>query len=206
MQTELLYKKFKENYLITTDSRNIIKDSIFFALKGDNFDGNKYAEKAIKNGARLAVIDDKNYKKDNRFILVNDVLKSLQLLSNYHRNKVNCTIIAITGTNGKTTSKELIASCLKKKYKIYATKGNLNNHIGVPLTLLSIKEDTEFAVVEMGASSINEIDALCKIAEPDFGAITNIGKAHILGFGSFENIIKAKTELYKYLDKNKKTI
>ncbi len=199
MEIKQLYQLFIENSKITTDSRNAEKGSIFFALKGDHFDGNQYAETAIKNGCSLAIVDNPNYAMDNRFILVDDVLESLQRLANYHRKQLDIPIIAVTGTNGKTTTKELIANVLDSKYKIHYTRGNLNNHIGVPLTLLSMNTDIELGVVEMGANHMNEIKELCSITEPDYGIITNIGKAHLEGFGSFENIIKTKSELYDYI-------
>ena len=193
-----LHQAFLNSTGICTDTRKIKKDNIFFALKGDNFDGNKYAEKAWSAGASLCVIDDKNIKKD-KFILTEDVLTLLQKLANYHRNYLNIPIIALTGSNGKTTTKELIATVLHQKYNITATQGNLNNHIGVPLTLLSMNDDTEIGVVEMGANHLKEIELLCNIAEPNYGYITNIGKAHLEGFGSEENILIGKTELYEHI-------
>ena len=196
-----LYELFLEHQQISTDSRSIIKDSLFFALKGDNFNGNKYAEDALLKGASYAVIDEKQYQKDSRFILVKDVLGSLQELANFHRQQLDFPIIAITGTNGKTTTKELIRQVLSRKYKTKATTGNLNNHIGVPLTLLSFSSELEMGIVEMGANHQNEIAELCEIAQPDFGLITNIGKAHLEGFGSFEGVIKAKSELYSFIRK-----
>jgi len=206
METKELYKIFKESSKITTDSRNIIKNSIFFALKGTNFNGNKYASDAIEQGCSYAVIDENKYVQNNRYILVDNVLESLQQLAHYHRQNLKIPIIAITGTNGKTTTKELIKAILSKKYNIIGTEGNLNNHIGVPLTLLSMNNSTEIGIVEMGANHMGEIKELCEIAEPDYGLITNIGKAHLEGFGSFEGVIKAKSELYEYLSKNNKTI
>jgi len=206
MKTKELYKIFKEFSEITTDSRNIIKNSIFFALKGTNFNGNEYASKAIELGCSYAVIDEKKYVQNNKYILVDNVLESLQQLAHYHRQNLKIPIIAITGTNGKTTTKELIKAVLSKKYNIIGTEGNLNNHIGVPLTLLSMNDSTEIGVVEMGANHMGEIKMLCEIAEPNYGLITNIGKAHLEGFGSFEGVIKAKSELYEYLSKNNKII
>ena len=185
---------------ISTDTRNIIKDSVFFALKGESFDGNTFAEKALENGASYAIIDNKNYLINEKCILVDDVIETLQKISNLHRKHHQIPYIGITGTNGKTTTKELISCVLRKKYSVTATIGNLNNHIGVPLTLLSINEDTEIAIIEMGANHPKEIDFLCKIAEPQFGIITNIGKAHLEGFGSYEGVINTKNELYKYID------
>ncbi|OFX83828.1 MAG: UDP-N-acetylmuramoyl-tripeptide--D-alanyl-D-alanine ligase [Bacteroidetes bacterium GWF2_33_16] len=206
MQIEQLYDVFIKHPIISIDSRIISKDCLFFALKGDRFNGNQFAEKAIEIGAAYAIIDEIEYAKNSRFILVKNVLETLQELANYHRKKLKVPILAITGTNGKTTTKELVSSVLKQKYRLIYTQGNLNNHIGVPLTLLSMKDDTEFGVVEMGANHMNEIMQLCKIAEPDFGLITNIGKAHLEGFGSFENIIKTKSELYNYLNNSGGTI
>jgi len=199
MNTVDLYELFKKYPVVTTDSRNIPANSIFFALKGQNFDGNKFASDSLEKGAAYAVVDNPEYVTDNRIVLVDDVLTSLQSLANFHRKQLGTTVLAITGTNGKTTSKELIASVLASKYKITFTQGNLNNHIGVPLTLLKITSDTEIAVIEMGANHPGEIEALCKIAEPDYGLVTNMGKAHLEGFGSFEGVIKTKTELYDFL-------
>ena len=199
MKIERLYQIFLRSKKVTTDSRNVENDALFFALKGENFDGNAYAKNALDNGCSFAIIDNPDYVQGDNYILVDDVLETLQLLGNYHRKQLNIPIIAITGTNGKTTTKELAASVLCKKFSISYTIGNLNNHIGVPLTLLSMNENTQIGIVEMGANHINEIKNLCEIAEPDFGLITNIGKAHLEGFGSFENIIKTKKELYDYL-------
>ncbi|PLX20503.1 MAG: UDP-N-acetylmuramoyl-tripeptide--D-alanyl-D-alanine ligase [Marinilabiliales bacterium] len=201
MNIEDLYKIFIKNKKVTTDSRIVEKDAIFFALRGETFNGNRYAEKAIENGCSWAIIDDKKYAKDTNFIVVDDVLETLQRLANYHRKQLGINILAITGTNGKTTTKELVASVLSKKYKVTFTKGNLNNHIGVPLTLLSMTDDTQIGVVEMGANHVGEIKNLCELAEPDYGIITNIGKAHLEGFGSIENIINTKSELYDYIKK-----
>ena len=204
MLSSELYNYFKESSSVSTDTRLINKGSIFFALKGENFDGNKFAEEAIKNGASYAVIDDQSLNNP-KFIKVKNVLKSLQDLSKFHRSKLLKTkIIALTGSNGKTTTKELISEVLKKKYKIISTIGNLNNHIGVPLTLLRIKQNTEIAIVEMGANHLNEIKLLTDIINPDFGLITNFGKAHLEGFGSTEGVIKGKSELYDFLIKNDK--
>jgi len=204
MLSSELYNYFKESSSVSTDTRLINKGSIFFALKGENFDGNKFAEEAIKSGASYAVIDDQSLNNP-KFIKVKNVLKSLQDLSKFHRSKLLKTkIIALTGSNGKTTTKELISEVLKKKYKIISTIGNLNNHIGVPLTLLRIKQNTEIAIVEMGANHLNEIKLLTDIINPDFGLITNFGKAHLEGFGSIEGVIKGKSELYDFLIKNDK--
>jgi len=179
---------------------------MFFALKGDNFNGNKFASDAIKNGAKYAIIDEIEYKEDNNFILVDDVLKTLQDLATYHRNYLNIKIIALTGSNGKTTTKELINAVLNQSYNTVATIGNLNNHIGVPLTLLSMNESTEIGIVEMGANHQKEIEFLCNIANPDIGYITNFGKAHLEGFGGVEGVIKGKSELYTYLKNANKPI
>ena len=204
MLSSELYNYFKESSSVSTDTRLINKGSIFFALKGENFDGNKFAEEAIKSGASYAVIDDQSLNNP-KFIKVKNVLKSLQDLSKFHRSKLLKTkIIALTGSNGKTTTKELISEVLKKKYKIISTIGNLNNHIGVPLTLLRIKQNTEIAIVEMGANHLNEIKLLTDLINPDFGLITNFGKAHLEGFGSIEGVIKGKSELYNFLIKNDK--
>lgn len=206
MTIEEIYNIFLKNPLICTDSRNVISGSIFFALKGDNFDGNNFVQKALNNGAFYAITDNPEHRYNNKCIVVDNVLKVLQKLSNYHRQKLDIPVIAITGTNGKTTTKELLASVFAKKYNIVATKGNLNNHIGVPITLLSMNNATEIGILEMGANHIGEIDTLCNIAKPNYGIITNIGKAHIEGFGSFEGIINAKTEIYKYIEKYNGTI
>jgi len=202
MKIEDLYNIYRKNPKISIDSRIISKDCLFFALKGDRFNGNQFALKALEDGAAYAVIDEKEYATDPRCLLVDDTLKTLQLLANYHRKFLNFPILAITGTNGKTTTKELISAVLKQKYNTVYTQGNLNNHIGVPLTLLTMNAETEFGVVEMGANHQFEIKSLCEIAEPDYGLITNVGKAHLEGFGTFENIIKTKTELYDFLNKN----
>jgi len=202
MKIEDLYNIYRKNPKISIDSRIISKDCLFFALKGDRFNGNQFALKALEDGAAYAVIDEKEYGTDPRCLFVDDTLKTLQLLANYHRKFLKFPILAITGTNGKTTTKELISAVLKQKYNLVCTQGNLNNHIGVPLTLLSMKTETEFGVVEMGANHQFEIKSLCEIAEPDYGLITNVGKAHLEGFVTFENIIKTKTELYDFLNKN----
>ncbi len=199
MTIEALYKLFLEYPQITTDSRVVSKDGLFFALKGENFDGNIFAQKAIENGCAYAIIDNPDYKKGDQFIVVQNVLSSLQQLAYHHRKQMNLPVIGITGSNGKTTTKELLASILSHKFNISYTQGNLNNHIGVPLTILSFNKDTELGIVEMGANHTGEIKDLCEISCPDYGIITNIGRAHLEGFGSFENIIKAKSELYDYL-------
>ncbi len=207
MKTARLHQKFLLCSGIDTDTRKIRQDSIFFALKGENFNGNAFAEEALKKGARYAVVDQKEYAKNNEeYILVKDSLEALQKLAIFHRNYLGIPILAITGSNGKTTTKELINAVLSKKFKTVATVGNLNNHIGVPLTLLSMDEETEMGIVEMGANHILEIEFLCTIANPDYGYITNFGKAHLEGFGSLEGVIKGKTELYKHLQERKKLI
>ncbi|HET7818984.1 MAG TPA: Mur ligase family protein, partial [Bacteroidia bacterium] len=201
-----LYSVFVKHPKVSTDTRKITPNSIFFALKGDSFDGNQFAETALKLGASYAVIDDEKRYHGDKYILVKDALACLQLLATYHRKQLQSITIAITGSNGKTTTKELIKKVLEKKYRTLATQGNLNNHIGVPLTLLSITSEIEIAIVEMGANHLGEIAILCNIAQPDYGMITNIGKAHIGEFGSFENIIQAKTELYFYIKNNRKKV
>ena len=205
MHTSELYNYFKESNLVSTDTRSIKKGSIFFALQGDNFDGNKFALKAIENGANHAVIDDHSLNHP-QYIKVDNVLKSLQDLSKFHRSKLLKTkIIALTGSNGKTTTKELITEVLKTKFKVSSTLGNLNNHIGVPLTLLKIDPLADFAVVEMGANHLNEIKFLTELINPDFGLITNFGKAHLEGFGNLQGVINGKSELYDFLISNNKT-
>ncbi|WP_296618379.1 UDP-N-acetylmuramoyl-tripeptide--D-alanyl-D-alanine ligase [Marivirga sp.] len=202
-QIEKLYKIFLKSTGICTDSRKLEKGNLFFALKGPNFNGNKFAQKALQEGALAAIVDEAEYHTDDeKIILVNDALKSLQQLATHHREQLSIPIIGITGSNGKTTSKELIHAVLAKKYNVFATKGNLNNHIGVPLSLLSIKNNHEIAIIEMGANHIGEIASYCKIAQPTHGLITNIGKAHIGEFGGFENIIIGKSELFDFLKKN----
>ena len=200
MKTEQLYNLFKESNGVSTDSRTVGKGQIFFALWGDNYNGNKYASEALEKGALCAVIDDPIFESENT-VLVEDCLFELQALAAHFRKELNVPVLAITGTNGKTTTKELLASILSKKLKIHFTRENLNNHIGVPLTILSAPADTEMLIIEMGANHIGEIRTLCLIAKPDFGIITNIGNAHIEGFGSIDGVIKAKTELYEHLRK-----
>lgn len=197
-----LYKIYLQHPIVSTDTRNITKDSIFFALKGANFNGNTFAQKALELGAAYVVVDEKEYQLNDRCFLVNDVLIALQDLAHHHRTLLNIPIIGITGSNGKTTSKELLFSVLSRKYKTLATKGNLNNHIGVPLTLLSITKDIEMAIVEMGANHQHEIELLSNIANPNFGLICNVGKAHLEGMGGFEGVKKAKKELYDYIRTN----
>jgi len=197
-----LYSAFIKHDQIVTDSREVRPGCIFFALKGEKFDGNTFAGKAIENGASLAVIDDPKYPAGSNYFLVENVLRTLQELATYHRTQLKIPVIGITGTNGKTTTKELITRVLSKKLKTCSTTGNLNNHIGVPLSVLSIKTDDEIAVIEMGANHTGEIEALCSIAQPDYGIITNVGKAHLEGFGSYEGVINAKNELFQHLHKN----
>jgi len=206
MTIEQLHKIFLSSSGICSDSRKIFKDCLFIALSGDNFNGNTFAKQALEKGAKYALIDQKEYKINDQTILVNNSLESLQKLANYHRKYLGLKIISLTGSNGKTTTKELINTVLSKKYKTVATVGNLNNHIGVPLTLLSMNKDTEIGIVEMGANHQKEIQFLCNIAEPDYGYITNFGKAHLEGFGGIEGIIKGKSELYDYLIENDKNI
>lgn len=197
-----IYTLFQKYPIVITDSRKVVADSIFFALRGENFNGNKFALNTLDNGCRYAIVDEKEYATDDRFILVDDVLRCLQNLAREHRRTLNLPILAITGTNGKTTTKELVNEVLKKKFKTAATQGNFNNHIGVPLTLLAMNSETEFGIVEMGANHSGEIKVLCEIAEPNYGLITNVGKAHLEGFGSFEGIKNTKKELYDYLSAN----
>lgn len=203
METAALYDLFLQYPAVTTDSRICSKDSIFFALKGERFNGNLFAEKAIEAGCAYAVVDEEPETENDRIIRVADVLKSLQELANYHRKKLKIPIIGITGTNGKTTTKELIAVALSKEFKVAYTQGNLNNHIGVPLTLLSMNKSHEIGVVEMGASRPGDIRELCGIAEPNYGIITNVGKAHLEGFGNFETLVDTKCELYDFIREHK---
>ena len=188
---------------VTTDTRNIAKNDLFFALKGPNFNGNKFAEKALELGAKYAVIDEKEYFIEGKTFLVENVLETLQNLARHHREKINIPVVAITGTNGKTTTKELLGAVLTSQYNILITEGNLNNHIGVPLTLLQLNKEHEIAVIEMGASKIGDIKELVEIALPNYGIITNIGKAHLEGFGDVETIKRTKFELYDFIIKNK---
>ncbi len=200
MEIEQLYKIFREHPVVTTDSRDCPEGSLFFALKGETFDGNAYAGAALDKGCSYAVVDNAEYAgSDRRFIVVDDVLTTLQQLANYHRRQLGIRIVGVTGTNGKTTTKELIAAVLSKKYNTHYTRGNFNNHIGVPKTLLQLTETHEMAVIEMGANHPGEIKTLVNIVEPDYGIITNVGKAHLLGFGSFEGVIRTKGELYDFL-------
>lgn len=205
MEIKALHELFLTCNSVCTDTRKIQLNDMFFALKGENFNGNTYANDALKNGAKYAIIDEEKFVTSPETILVNDVLKTLQELATYHRIFLNKPIIALTGSNGKTTTKELINVVLSQKYKTTATVGNLNNHIGVPLTLLSMTNDTEIGIVEMGANHQKEIEFLCRIAKPDYGLITNYGKAHLEGFGGVKGIIKGKSEMYDYLIANTKT-
>lgn len=198
-----LYQLYIRHPQITTDSRNCPKGSLFFALRGDKFDGNKYAEQALSAGAAYAVIDNPEYLSGDRTILVENCLKALQQLAHHHRKILAIPVIGITGTNGKTTTKELIAAVLSSKFNLLYTEGNLNNHIGVPLTLLRLNHDHEMAVIEMGASHPGDIAELAAIAVPNYGIITNVGRAHLEGFGSFEGVLKTKGELYDFLRKVK---
>ncbi len=200
MKTDQIYDLFKKSTGISTDSRTVKPGEIFFALWGEKYNGNKFVDEALGRGASWAVIDDPIYETEST-ILVDDCLFELQALASHHRRTMNVPVLAITGTNGKTTTKELIATILSKKLKIHYTKGNLNNHIGVPLTILAAPPDTQMMIIEMGANHIGEIRSLCLIARPDYGIITNIGTAHIEGFGSLEGVIKAKSELYEFLRK-----
>ncbi len=197
-----LYGKFKSSTGISTDSRKITRGSVFFALKGDKFNANEFAADALGKGAIYAVVDDASWANDDRYVLVSDTLRTLQQLARFHRDQLNIPVVGLTGSNGKTTTKELLKSVLGKRYKVLATAGNLNNHIGVPLTILAIDETIEIAVIEMGANHVGEIAALCEIANPTHGLITNIGKAHIGTFGGYENIIRGKSELYQHLIKS----
>jgi len=204
--TAELYSKFLECTSVSTDTRKITADCLFVALKGDKFDGNQFAEQALAAGARYALVDDPVLAHHDRCLLVSDSLTALQDLARYHRQTLNIPVIGLTGSNGKTTTKELIAAVLSKNYRTYATIGNLNNHIGVPLTLLSLTEQYEIAVVEMGANHQKEIELLCSIAQPTHGLITNVGKAHLEGFGGIEGVRKGKGELYDYLAQNGRTV
>ncbi len=204
MKIETLHQKFLECKTICIDTRKIELNAMFFAIKGENFDANTFAKVALDKGAKFVIIDNKEYYIDERTILVHDSLETLQELAKFHRIYLNTPIIALTGSNGKTTTKELINVVLSKKFNTKATIGNLNNHIGVPLTLLSFTKDTEIGIVEMGANHQKEIAFLCEIAKPNFGYITNFGKAHLEGFGGVEGVIKGKSEMYDYLRLNKK--
>lgn len=208
MNVSILYTLFLKSTGVSTDTRKIDPGNIFFALKGPNFNANEFAPKALEMGASVVVIDDPAYfiEDDERYFMAEDALRMLQQLANHHRHQLNIPIIGLTGSNGKTTSKELLNAVLKQKFKTVATVGNLNNHIGVPLTLLSVGIDAEIAIVEMGANKQGDIQELCEIAEPTHGFITNIGKAHLEGMGGPEGVLKTKTELYQHLRANNGTV
>lgn len=209
MEIEELYNRFTECNGLTTDSRHCPEGSMFLALKGETFNGNAFAAQSLEQGCRYAVVDEPQYAspENPRIILVDNCLETLQKLANYHRRRLGTRMIGVTGTNGKTTTKELIAAVLGEKFKVLYTQGNFNNHIGVPLTLLRLKPEHEMAVIEMGANHPGEIKTLVHIAEPDYGIITNVGKAHLQGFGSFEGVIRTKGELYDFLrEKGNSTI
>jgi UDP-N-acetylmuramoyl-tripeptide--D-alanyl-D-alanine ligase len=206
MNIQDIHNLFLQCKSLSIDTRKIEKGSMFFAIKGENFDANTFAEEALKLGALFVVIDNESYSIDERTILVENSLETLQELAKFHRNYLKLPIVALTGSNGKTTTKELINAVLSKKFKTKATVGNLNNHIGVPLTLLSFTKETEIGIVEMGANHKKEIQFLCEIALPDYGYITNFGKAHLEGFGGVEGVIEGKSEMYQYLAKNDKLV
>jgi UDP-N-acetylmuramoyl-tripeptide--D-alanyl-D-alanine ligase len=203
--TEQLYQLYLQHSVISTDTRKISEGSLFFALKGDKFDANTFAQKAIEAGAAYAIIDNPEYKTGDKLLLVDDVLTALQQLAAYHRSQLSIPVIGLTGTNGKTTTKELINAVLSQRFNTLATQGNLNNHIGVPLTILSINNSHQMAVIEMGANHQKEIELLCSIAQPTHGLITNVGKAHLEGFGGIEGVKKGKGELYDYLGQSGST-
>ena len=199
MNIEQLYQTYLQSRAVTTDSRAITPGCLFFAFKGEKFDGNAFAPQALEQGAALCIISDPQYRVDDRCIVVPDVLTTLQELAKHHRQHLTIPVIGITGTNGKTTTKELVHAVLSCRYRTHATTGNHNNHLGVPLTLLGIPANAEIAIIEMGANHPGEIASLCAIANPDYGLITNVGRAHLEGFGSFEGVISTKTELYRHL-------
>jgi len=206
MKTEDLYRIYLKHPVICTDTRKITDSCLFFALRGDSFDANEFASQAIDHGAAYAIVDDKRYTSSGRFLLVDDVLTALQQLSAFHRKQLKIPVIGITGSNGKTTTKELINSVLSQHCRTYATEGNLNNHIGVPLTLLSIPKDCDIAIIEMGANHQKEIEFLCGLAQPEYGLITNVGKAHLEGFGGLEGVKIGKGELYQYMAETNGTV
>lgn len=207
MNIATLHHYFLQSNGISTDTRKIFRDCLFFALKGENFNGNLFAQEALDKGAFKVVVDEGAFHKSNgETILVENVLLALQQLASFHRKYLSLPIISLTGSNGKTTSKELINAVLSQKFNTVATEGNLNNHIGVPLTLLKMNKQTEIGIVEMGANHLGEIRLLSEIAQPDYGYITNFGKAHLEGFGSLEGVVQGKTELYQYLKKNNKKV
>jgi UDP-N-acetylmuramoyl-tripeptide--D-alanyl-D-alanine ligase len=199
MDIKRIYQIFKQYPVVCTDSRKITKGCIYVALKGGNFDGNAFAGASLNAGAAYAIVDDPTIVKDGRYILVEDGLQALQQLAREHRDQFTIPVIGVTGSNGKTTTKELMHAVLSQRYNVLATKGNLNNHIGVPLTLLELKDEHDLAIIEMGASKQGDIEELCQIADPDFGLITNIGKAHMETMGGIEGVLKTKTELYRYV-------
>ena len=203
MNIKEIYALFQQHSTICTDSRKITNGAMFISLRGEKFNGNKYALKAIQDGCSYAIVDEKEYDIHQNTILVNNALKTLQDLATYHRNQLNIPLIGITGSNGKTTSKELVNAVLSSELSCYATKGNLNNHIGVPLSVLEINKKHEIAIIEMGANHQKEIEFLCNIAQPTFGVITNIGSAHLEGFGSLQGVIDTKKELYEFINYNK---
>lgn len=207
MNIESIHQHFLKSSGVSTDTRKIHQDCIFFSLKGDNYNGNMFAQEALDKGALKVIVDDKDFHKTSgETILVENVLLTLQQLARFHREYLGAPIIALTGSNGKTTSKELVNAVLSQKYKTVATSGNLNNHIGVPLTLLAMDKHTEIGIVEMGANHLGEIKMLCEIAEPNYGYITNFGKAHLEGFGSIDGVVQGKTELYQFLKKHDRKI
>lgn len=206
LEIKKLHQLFLKCNKASTDTRNIELNDIFFALKGENFNGNLYAKQAIEKGAKYAIVDEEEFTNQSNIILTENVLETLQKLASFHRSYLNIPIIALTGSNGKTTTKELINTVLSQKFNTTATIGNLNNHIGVPLTLLSMHKETEIGIIEMGANHQKEIEFLCNITKPDFGYITNFGKAHLEGFGGVQGVIKGKSEMYNYLISNNKTI
>jgi UDP-N-acetylmuramoyl-tripeptide--D-alanyl-D-alanine ligase len=205
MTTEQLYSVYLNHPMISTDTRNIAEGSIFFALKGPNFNANTFAQEALQKGAAFVVVDEKEFALTEQTILVDDVLSSLQQLAGFHRRQLNIPVIAIVGSNGKTTTKELITSVLKQQFNVLATPGNFNNHIGLPLTLLKLEQTHEVAIIEMGANHIGENALLCELAQPDLGLITNNGRDHLEGFGSIEGVAQSNSELYYYLLKNNGT-
>ena len=206
MKTEDLYQLFLKHRVICTDTRKISKSCLFFALKGETFDANEFASQAIQEGAAYAIVDDKRHVLSDKYVLVDNVLSALQDLSAFHRRQLRIPVIGITGSNGKTTTKELIRSVLSQHCRTYATEGNLNNHIGVPLSLLAINENCDIAIIEMGANHQKEIAFLCSLAQPGYGMITNVGKAHLEGFGGVEGVKIAKGELYEYLAQTNGTV
>lgn len=206
MMASLLYDRYKVSGKVSTDTRQVTPGSVFFALKGPRFNANEFAQEALQKGASYAVIDDAKLAVDDRYVVVDDTLVALQQLAKEHRAHLSIPVIGLTGSNGKTTSKELLNAVLSKKFKTYATKGNLNNHIGVPVTILAIDASIELAVVEMGANHLGEIATLCDVANPTHGFITNIGRAHIGTFGGYENIIRGKSELFQHLISHNGTV